>query len=106
MAQIKKSYDKFTVGKAMWKHIMVTALMFGKAVVMTLNTTINRVQAIENSVYRYLLGVGGYVTIAALRGEIGASRMETRMIETILMYTKDTLTGTLEQVKTYMDHGI
>ena len=44
------------------------SLMFGKAVVITAKTTINKVHAIENSVYRYLLGVGAYVTIATLRG--------------------------------------
>ena len=56
--------------------------------------------------YRYLLGVAGYVAVAALRGEIGASRMETRVVETVLMYAKDTLTGTFEKVKDYMNHGI
>ena len=65
----------------MWKPIMVTALMFRKAVIMIAKTTINKVQAIENSIYRYLLGVGGYTKISALKGDIGASRMETRAIE-------------------------
>ena len=52
------------------------------------------------------MGVGCYVTIAALREKIGVSRMVTRMMETILMYAKDTLTGTFEQIKTYVDYDI
>ena len=79
ISQIKKSYDKTTVGKVIWKQIMVTALLFVKAVVMAAKTTIKKVQTIENRVYRYLLGVAGYVAVAALRGEVGASRMETRV---------------------------
>ena len=86
---IRKSYDKVTVGKTIWKQIMVTAFMFWKAVVPVSKTSIKKVQAVENSVYRYLLGVGGYATIAALRGEIGASRIETRAMETTLLYIKD-----------------
>ena len=50
MAQIKKSYEKVTVGKAIWKQIMVTALLFGKAVVVAAKSTINKVQSIKNRV--------------------------------------------------------
>ena len=56
--------------------------------------------------YRYLLGVGGYTTIAALRGEIGASRMETRAMETALMYVKDMMEGSFEKIKMYLQHDI
>ena len=80
-----------TVGKTIWKQIMVTEFMFGKAVISMTRSNIRKVQAVENSVYRYLMGVGGYATIAALRGEIDASRMETRAMETTLMYLKDML---------------
>ena len=55
MAQIKKSYDKVTVGNTIWKQIMVTALLFGKAVVLAAKLTINKVKSIENGVYKYLV---------------------------------------------------
>ena len=48
--------------------------------------------------YRYLLGVGGYATIVALRGEIGASKIETRLMETTLHY--------IEKIKTYQEHDM
>ena len=67
---------------------------------------IRKIQAIENKVYRHLLGITGYATVAALRGEVGASRMETRVVETVLLYAKDTLTGSFENVKIYMNHDI
>ena len=70
---------------------MLTALIFGKAVITIEKTTINKVQVIDNSIYRYLLVGGGYTTIVALRGEIGVSRMETRAMETVLIYIKDIL---------------
>jgi len=82
-----------------WKQIIVTALMFRKAVIPIAKTTVKKVQAVENSIYRYLLGVGGYTTI-------GASRMEMRAMETVLMYIKESLEGNFEKIKSYLEHDI
>ena len=38
--QIKKSFDKVIVGKAIWKLMMVPGFLFGKAVLVTVKTTI------------------------------------------------------------------
>ena len=65
---------------------------------------IKKLQTIENGVFRYLIGVAGYGAVAAIRGEIGASRVETRVMEMILLFAKDTLTGSFEKVKDYMEH--
>ena len=65
---------------------------------------IKKLQAIENKVYRYLIGAAGYTAMAALRGEVGASRVETRVMETVLMFAKDSLTGSFEKIKDYMNH--
>ena len=65
MVQIKRRYDKVTVGKAIWKQVIVTALLFGKAVVVAAKTIISKIQAIENRVYKYLLGVAGYATVGS-----------------------------------------
>ena len=42
--------------------------------------------------------------MVALRGEIEALRMETRLVETVLLFAKDTLTKIFEKVKDYMSH--
>merc|ERR1712030_59289 len=85
---------------------MGTSFLFGRAVVMVSRSDIKRAQAIENRVYRYLLGVVGYIAVAALRGKIGASRMETKITETVWLYAKDTLGGTFEKIKDYMNHDV
>ena len=59
---------------------------------------IKKLQAIENRVYIYLIRATGYTAIAALR-EVGASRVETRVMETVLMFARDSLTGTFENMK-------
>ena len=85
ISQIKKCYDKVTVGKAIWKQIMLAALLFGKAVVTHSKTDIGKIQAVEYKVYRYLIGVA-----TSLRSEIGASQIVTRLMETMLLFAKDT----------------
>ena len=56
--------------------------------------------------YRYLLEVGGYATIAVLRGEIRLSRIETRATETTLLYIKDMMGSNFEKIKTYLEHDM
>ena len=96
---IKKSYDKTTVGKAVWKLQMIPALMYGKQVVILSKKVIQKLQTIENGVFRYLIGVAGYSPVATLRGEVGASRVESRVMETVLTFARDTLQGEFEKVK-------
>ena len=52
------------------------------------------------------MGVAGYVAVAALRSEIGASMIVTRIMETVLLFAKDTLEGDFQRIKNYMEHEI
>ena len=72
---------------------MLAALMFGKAVVMHSETEIGKIQTIEYKVYKYLIGVAGFVTVASLRSEIGSSKVITRVMESVIMFAMDTLDG-------------
>ena len=103
---IKKSYDITSVGKAVWKLQAIPALMFGKQVVTLSKKLIDKIQKIENNMYRYLIGVGGTAPVATLRGEVGASSIESRVMETILNFTRDTLQGRLLNVKSYIEHDL
>ena len=80
----------------------IPGILFGRAVVVTPKTYIEKVQRVENKVWRYLLGIGGYCTVEALRGEIGASMMHTRIMETMLLYVVDTLSSVFEIIKGYI----
>ena len=102
MAQIKKSADKVIVGKAIWKLMALPAILFGRAVIPTCESLIEGLQRLENRVWRYLLDIGGYSTVEALRGEMGASMVRSRIMETMLLYTMDTLKGKFQNVKDMM----
>merc|ERR1711913_270672 len=57
----------------------------------------------ENRVWRFLMGVGGYSTVDALRGEMGASLVDSRIMETMLLYARDTMQGGFQNIKDMME---
>ena len=87
------------MGKVYWKTIMLPSLLLGLGVINFTVDQIKKLQVIENSVYRMLLGGAPYATNATLRGEIGASLMESRDIETRLTFVKGIIEGDNELVK-------
>ena len=48
------------------------------------------------------MGIGGYSTVAALRGELGALMMKTRVMETTLQYVREVMNGKFENIKEMM----
>ena len=99
IAQVKKSADKVLVGKAIWKLMCMPAILFGRAIVPTCVGRIEGLQRLENRVWRYLMDIGGYSTIDALRGEMGASLVKSRVMETMLLYVVDTMNSKFDNVK-------
>ena len=102
MANVRKSADRVIIGKAVWKQMAVPSILFGRAVVPTCNTLAEAIQRKENKVWRHILGIGGYSTVAALRGELGASMMKTRVMETTLQYVREVMNGKFENIKEMM----
>ena len=90
---IAKSCNKLLIGKTYWKSIALPSILYGTNVMQLTDTEIGKLQTIENSVYRQILGAPKYATNATLRGEIGASSMRKRIIESRLKYMKSIDTG-------------
>ena len=77
----------------------IPAIMYGRTVDTTSETNITKLQRIENRIWRFLLGIGGFSTVEALRGEIGASMVKSRVMETSLGYILDVMNGEFEELK-------
>ena len=82
------------------------SILYGRAIVPTSETNIMKLQRIENKVWRYLLGIGGYSTVEALRGELGASMIKSRIMVTTLAYLVDTMASDFSNVKEMMNDAI
>merc|ERR1711875_143339 len=106
MAEVQKSADKVIVGKAIWKLVTMPSILFGRAVVPTSKTMANALQRKENRIWRYLMGIGGYSTVAALRGEMGSSMVRSRIMETTLQYVRSVMNSNFTNIKEMMLHTI
>merc|ERR1712237_191448 len=78
------------------------AILFGRAVVPTCAGKIEGLQRLENWVWRFIMDIGGYSTVDALRGEMGASLVKSRVMETMLLYVIDTMNSKFVNVKEMM----
>ena len=93
------SCSKVLIGKLYWKTIVLPSLLLGVGVMNFTVEQVQTLQTIENSVYRMILGAASYAPNATLRGDIGASLMESRMIENRLTLIKSIKEGKNELVK-------
>ena len=80
----------------------IPAILYGRSVITTSKNHIEILQRIENKVWRYLLGIGGYATVEALRGEIGTSMVKSRIMENMMLYLVNTLASDFTKVKSMM----
>ena len=106
IGNVKSSCDVVLVGKAIWKTMAIPQALYGRAVIPTSETDIIKLQRIENRVWRLLLGIGGYSTVESLRGEIGASSVRARIMESMLAYIISVNKSKFENIKDMMHDAI
>merc|ERR1712105_464708 len=76
---------------------MGSILMGNKVINLNLSQE-RELQTIENGVYRKILG-GGPAVLETMRGDIGASLMESRLMETKILFVKSIIEGNNELMK-------
>ena len=106
MSEVQKSADKVLVGKAIWKLMAIPSILFGRAVVPSCKSKTEAIQRKENRVWRHLMGIGAFSAIDALRGEMGASMVKSRIMETVLQFARDALNSKFTNIKEMMEDTI
>ena len=96
---IKKSCNKVLVGKNYWKGLVIPTILYGAGLYNMTKKEIAKLQTKENDCYRTILGAKRGTAISALRGEIGSSLMETRLIESRILLIQNILNGRNKLVK-------
>ena len=83
---IGKCCNRMLIGKTFWKGVAVPGFLYGQEVMNYDKKDIDKLQRIENGVYRNILGVPRYTAVEFLRGEIGATSMRWRIIKGKILY--------------------
>ena len=95
---IEKSCNKILIGKTFWKGVALPSILMGNQVTNLNLTQVEKLQTIENGVYRKILGASGTV-LETLRGNIGASLMESRIMENKILFAKNIIEGKNKLIK-------
>lgn len=90
---ILRSCNKLLIGKTYWKSVVMPMLLHGTSVIDFTKEEIRKVQSVENSVYRTILGARRYTAEEGIRGEVGASLFETRLMKNRLAYIQSIIKG-------------
>lgn len=103
---IEKSCNKLLIGKTFWKNVALPSILYGTNIINLTDTELNKLQTIENGVYRKILGAPKYAPNCTLRGEVGSSLMAERVINGRIQYMKRTITGDNELLKRIMEEMV
>ena len=96
---IEKSCNKIMIGKTYWKSVALPSILYGVNIMHLTETEIEKLQNIENGVYRKILGAVKRTPKVALRGDIGASAMRSRIVEGKLQYINSIYKGDKDLLK-------
>ena len=95
----ENSFNRILIGKLWWKSLALPKALFGLGV-MTMHTEqIEEMQVIENKVYRTIMRARELTAMTAVRGEIGASTMKSRVRESTILLAKSILEANNELVR-------
>ena len=83
---IEKSVNRVLIGKTYWKNMVLPSVLYASSVMDFTKDEIEKMQVYENSVMRRMLRARSYSPVCALRGEVGASLMMTRIMKERLNY--------------------
>ena len=79
--------------KTYLKNVAMPSILYGSNTVNLSDTELEKLQRIENGVYRQVLGAPKYAANCTLRGEIGASLMKRKIITVRIQYRMKILNG-------------
>ena len=88
---VEKSCNRLLISKTFWKGLALPTILHASEIIQYTKEDLNKLQRVENKVYRAILRVPSYTATGALRGEIGASTSKARDIKTKLLFIKNIL---------------
>merc|ERR1712240_717815 len=96
---IETSCNRLMIGKTFWKQVVMTWALHGVGLINLAKTEMDDLQVAENEGYRIILKARRNVAMAAVRGDIGSSLVESRFIQTRIMLVKGMMEGKNEMIK-------
>lgn len=96
---IEKSCHRVIIGKAFWKSVVLSSVLFGMEVMGMREEELEKLQRQEDQALRRILGAPRCTTVAGMRGEIGLGTLRSRVVRARLQYTRRKMQGENEIVR-------
>ena len=100
---VERSCSRLIIGKCYWKSVILPRVLHGNSVIPWTAVNMQKLQRIENGVWRQVLGAPDYTPIAALQGDVGVSSTESRDIKEKLMFVKFVLDQGNELIRSVLE---
>ena len=78
---VARSCNRMLIGKTFWKCIVLPSVLREYSVLVWTKEEMEKLQRVEKSIWRQILGAPSYVAVEALRGEVGCSAVIERGIK-------------------------
>ena len=85
---VGRAYERTLVRKAFWKSVVLPVVLSSVEVVTWNKTEKERLQKIENGIWKKILKAPSWVARAALQGEVGSTSVHVRDITGTLLFLK------------------
>jgi len=85
---IGRACDRLLLGKTYWKNVVLPSVLISSEVIVWREREKERLQRIENGVWRRIFGAPSYTPVAALQGEVGCSSVASRDLKTKLAFVR------------------
>ena len=98
-SMLGKCCNRLLIGKTFWKGLVLPNILYGSDIIDFTIENIKALQVLDNRAYRDILKVPKYTATSFLRGEVGASAAETRIIKNKISFLKHAYQGDNELLK-------
>jgi len=90
---LSRSCNRLLVGKTYWKSVILPSVLKSSQVVVWSRTEKEKLQRIENGVWRRIFDAPSYTPVSALQGEVGCSSVVSRDVKCKLGFVKFIMEG-------------
>ena len=103
---INRCCNRILIGKTYWKNIVVPALIYGSGAIDWTKAEQEKLQIKQNQVCRKIMNAPSWSTNSGLRGEIGMSTMEGRLMQSKIGYISNRLKAGNNLIKEIVEYLI
>ena len=83
---VERSCDRLLMGKTFWKSVVLPGVLHAGELMVWSRSELDKLQRLENGVWRQVMRAPSYAAVAGLQGEVGCSSVRARDMKLSLIH--------------------